>query len=225
MQTTNDMARQYDAVIVLGMNIRKTKAGYRPTTYQDHDGYGMLAGEMNVIAATLLYTQKQTGTFVFSTGTSEKTKAMFGPDVPSEARVYSQDFLRRISGSAQPMPQIILEDRSANTYSNLTECIAIINEHRWRHVAIMSARYHIPRVTMLWQLVTGKYPCQAAADFLVAEDVIQQHIPHIYDELIDIAYRSPQGVKRLASEAHGLQDMKDGRYVATEFQFVQPSIG
>jgi hypothetical protein len=221
MKTDEHTPRRYDAVIVLGMNIRKTEAGYRPTTYADHDQYGMLAGEMNTIAAQLLHEQQATDTFVFSTGSSEKTKAAFGPDVPTEAEIYNKDFLKRIAGSSQPKPVIILEDRSVNTYSNLTECIDIINEQGWQNIAIMSARYHIPRVKMLWEFAQEKHPAQARAEFLIAEDIIQQATPGVYDELIDAAYRSPEGQKRLASEAQGLQDMKDGKYVVTEFQFAK----
>lgn len=221
MSTDANKSPSYDAVIVLGMNIRKIEAGYRPTTYHDYDEFGMLAGEMNIIAASLLFEQQQASTFVFSTGTSQKTKAAFGPDAPTEASVYSQDFLKRISGTKHPRPTIILEDRSVNTYSNLTECIDIIASEGWRNIAIMSARYHIPRVEMLWQLATKSNPVATRARFLVAEDVISANLPGIYDEMITAAYHSAEGKKRLQSEAQGLQDMKDGKYVVTEFQFHQ----
>jgi hypothetical protein len=207
----------YDAVIILGSNIRQAGDGYRPVTYEDYDQFGMLAGEIKVIAAVVLCEHDVTDTFVFSTGTSEKTRAAFGSGIPTEAAVYSQDFLSRIGSSNRPDPTIILEDRSVNTYSNLTECIAIIRTNQWTHVAIMSARYHMPRVQALWELAQRKHPVTAGTDFLAAEDVITKYLPGIYEDIIKAAYSSPQGRIRRKNEAQGLQDMRNGKYITAEF--------
>jgi uncharacterized SAM-binding protein YcdF (DUF218 family) len=208
----------WDALIILGSNIKRAGDVYRPSTYEDYDTFGMLAGEIRVIAAVLLYERNLARTFVFSTGISEKTRAALGSDVPSEAAVYSEDFLRRIGPSGRPAPKIIPEDRSVNTYSNLAECAALIRQNQWKHVAIMSARYHIPRTRALWQSVTRKHPVRVNAEFLAAEDVVTQYLPGVYDDMIEAAYGSPQGQKRLKNEAQGIQDLKDGTYVLTEFQ-------
>jgi hypothetical protein len=208
----------WDALIILGSNIKRDGDGYRPVTYDDYDTFGMLSGEIRIIAAVILHEQNVTSTFVFSTGTSEKTKEILGPNVPSEATVYSQDFLSRIRSSDRPAPAVILEDRSVNTYSNLTECIAIIRRNRWRHVAIMSARYHMARVQVLWELAREKHPVATTAVFVAAEDVVTQYRPGIYEDMIQAAYGSPQGRKRLRNEAQGVQDMRDGKYVLTEFR-------
>jgi uncharacterized SAM-binding protein YcdF (DUF218 family) len=208
----------WDALIVLGSNIKRDGGGYRPVTYDDYDIFGMLAGEIRIIAAVILYEQDVTSTFVFSTGISEKTKQILGPNVPSEATVYSQDFLSRIRSSSRPPPAVVLEDRSVNTYSNLTECIAIIRRNRWKHVAIMSARYHMERVQMLWELAREKHPIATTADFVAAEDIVTEYLPGIYEDMIAAAYSSPQGQKRLRNEAHGVQDLRDGTYVLTELR-------
>jgi uncharacterized SAM-binding protein YcdF (DUF218 family) len=208
----------WDALIILGSNIKRDGDGYRPVTYDDYDTFGMLAGEIRIIAAVILYEQNVASTFVFSTGISEKTKEILGPNVPSEATVYGQDFLSRIRSSDRPAPAVILEDRSVNMYSNLTECIAIIRRNRWKHVAIMSARYHMARVQVLWELAREKHPVATTAVFVAAEDVVTEYRPGIYEDMIDAAYGSPQGQKRLKNEAQGVQDMRDGRYVLTEFR-------
>jgi DUF218 domain len=209
---------RWDALLILGSNIKRDGDGYRPVTYDDYDTFGMLAGEIRIIAAVILHEQSMTSTFVFSTGTSEKTKEILGPNVPSEATVYSQDFLSRIRSSNRPPPAVILEDRSVNTYSNLTECIAIIRRNRWRHVAIMSARYHMARVQMLWELARGKHPVATTAVFVAAEDVVTEYLPGVYEFMIEAAYCSPQGRRRLRNEAQGVQDIRDGKYVLTEFR-------
>jgi hypothetical protein len=209
---------RWDALIILGSNIKRDGDGFRPVTYDDCDTFGMLAGEIRIIAAVILYEENVANIFVFSTGTSEKTKEILGPNVPSEATVYSQDFLSRIRSSNRPPPAVILEDRSVNTYSNLTECIAIIRRNRWKHVAIMSARYHMARVQVLWELAREKHPVATTAVFVAAEDVVTQYRPGIYEDMIQAAYGSPQGRRRLRNEAQGVQDLRDGRYVLTEFR-------
>jgi uncharacterized SAM-binding protein YcdF (DUF218 family) len=208
----------YGAVIVLGSGIRRAGRGYRPVTYENHDKFGMVAGEIRVIAAVLLYEHDLAGTFVFSTGISERTRAALGRDVPAEAAVYSQDFLRRTRSAGRPDPVVILEDRSVNTYSNLVECIAIIREHGWERVAIVTARYHVPRVQGLWDVARRNHPVATGTTFLAAEDIVTRYLPGIYDQVIAAAYSSRQGLKRLRNEAQGLRDLKDGRYVLTEFE-------
>lgn len=223
--------QHYDAVIVLGCNITPVEDGFAPTTYKDHDQYGMLAGEMNVIAAVHLLANRQTDTFVFSTGTSQKTKAAFGEDAPTEAEVYSIDFVARLQRYRKehhdanlPEPTIILEDRSVNTYSNITEVLEIIRTQGWKKVAIMSARYHVPRVKALCEMILSNGhvdAVKAEITFLMSEDIIVQAAPGQYDAMIAEAYSSEQGQKRLAIEAQGLSDIQEGRYVISEFQLHQ----
>jgi hypothetical protein len=218
--------KQYDAIVILGLNIVPVGDSYAPTSYKDHDEYGMLAGEMNVIATIHLFAQQQADIFVFSTGTSQKTIAAFGPDVPTEAEVYSQDFMTRLKRyrathpelAGHPDPTIILENRSVNTYTNIMEVFTIIEQQEWRHVAIMSARYHVPRVKALCELIQKTYPQTANLEFITSEDVALRAEPGIHDEAITAAYNGYQGKKRLAHEAQGREDIEQGRYVITEFQ-------
>lgn len=220
----------YDAVIILGCNITPTPTGFAPTTYKDHDEYGMLAGQMNVIAATYLWQQQVSDTFLFSTGTSAKTKAAYGDNVPTEAQVYSRDFLERIQALREIKPELaqldsphmLLEEKSVNTYTNLTEVLAIVKYQGWEKVLLVSARYHIPRIQALYELIREKFPKagldQCDITFKDSESIIMAADPDIYDAEIEAAYASKQGKKRLANEAKGVSDMQEGRYHIGEFQ-------
>ena len=114
----------YDCIIVLGGNIARTPEGkYIPSTYQHSDEYGMLGGHMRIIAAAWMYLEGQSDTLIFSTGTSEKTKATLGNDVPTEALVYSQEFKRLVADLREKHPEllhdgeptIILEERQEHS--------------------------------------------------------------------------------------------------------------
>jgi hypothetical protein len=222
--------KPYQAIVVLGCNIRQIETGFSPSTYADNDGYGMLAGHMNVLAAALLWAEGASDTFVFSTGTSAKTKAAFGEDAPTEADVYSKAFLEQIALLRQeqpalggrPDPAIVLEDTSVNTFTNLTETFGIVLQKNWTDIAILSARYHIPRVAALNDMIQAKQPlADVAIDFIMSEDVVIDQLPGLYDQDIDEAYASEWGKKRLAAEENGLKDMREGRYVIGEFQLAQ----
>jgi uncharacterized SAM-binding protein YcdF (DUF218 family) len=216
----------FDAVIVLGGNIRHTPTGFASATYDDSDQYGMLGGRIRIIAAAWLYLDGQASAFVFSTGTSEKTKAKYGANVPTEARIYCDEFnalLDELRADHPEMaglepPTIILEERSQNTVGNIRECFDIIRENQWKKVAILSARHHLPRTEALCGLIGENEPVDASLAFLSAEEIVRQHCPGKYDAEIEAAYNSPEGKKRLAIEAQGVRDIQNGVYILSEFQ-------
>ncbi|HYH74882.1 MAG TPA: YdcF family protein [Candidatus Saccharimonadales bacterium] len=220
----------YEAVVILGCNITPTDGGFAPTTYKDHDEFGMLAGQMNVIAATYLWQQRAADTFLFSTGTSAKTRAAYGDDVPTEAQVYSRDFLERIQQlrdenpalSQLDSPHVLLEEKSYNTYTNMTEVLAILKYQGWKNVLLVSARYHIPRIQALHGLILDKLPEQGFdachITFKDSEGIIMAADPGKYDEEIAAGYASEQAQRRAAIEAQGVRDIQEGRYHIGEFQ-------
>jgi hypothetical protein len=203
----------YDAVIVLSGGIRKTPAGFAATTYTDDDGFGMMGGHMRVLAASVLCMQQAAGSFVFTTGITAKTIGMFGNDVPSEASVYSKEFLERIAPAGTP-PTVILEERSANTIGNVKEFAAIMKTNGWKKVAILSSEYHLPRIEALCNLL--QVPGQLL--FLSAEEIVQREWPGMYDDEIKTAYASEAGKKRLQNEAGGTAAIKAGGYNPAEHQ-------
>lgn len=223
-------AETYDCIVVLGGNIVRTDDGqFAPTTYDHSDQFGMLGGYMRIVAAAWMFVARQSETFLFSTGTSEKTKAVLGDDVPTEAHVYSEAF-KRLVGELRSThgelcgrkdPKIILEEYSQNTVGNLKESFAVIKEHHWKKVAVLSADLHIPRVQALTELISQDIPVGVTLDFLGAESTLKKLKPGLYDDFINTAHNSIEGKKRAQNEAQGLSDIREGRYVMTEYQLHQ----
>jgi uncharacterized SAM-binding protein YcdF (DUF218 family) len=203
----------YDAVIVLSGGIRKTTAGFATTTYADDDGFGMMGGHIRVLAAVALHNQQAAETFVFTSGITAKTIHIFGPDVPSEASVYSKEFLERIT-PAGAAPAVILEERSTNTIGNVKEFAAIMKANGWKNVAVLSSEYHLPRIKALCTLLG--IPGQLL--FLSAEEIVQREWLGRYDDEIKTAYASEAGKKRLQNEAGGTAAIKAGGYNPAEHQ-------
>jgi uncharacterized SAM-binding protein YcdF (DUF218 family)/glycosyltransferase involved in cell wall biosynthesis len=52
-----------------------------------------------------------------------------------------------------PEAAIVLEERSTNTYQNVTFVNDILKDHKWRSILLVSSPYHMRRATMVWHKV------------------------------------------------------------------------
>lgn len=220
----------FDAITVQSAGLRKREDGtYASTLYSDSDEFGMLGGSIRVLAAQELYQLHPTLTFVFCNGKSAKQIAKFGPDVPTDAEVYAEEFKSGISqnirneiGEKLPEPKIFLENTSVNTIASIGELLVICAAYEWKRIGLISSDYHIPRIKALCELIfekLGEPPTEIT--FISAEAVLKELRPGVYDEEIDNAYKTAAAHERLKNEENGLGDIKAGRYHIGEFQLAQ----
>src|SRR5260370_14308182 len=52
-----------------------------------------------------------------------------------------------------PASAIVLEQRAANTYQNVTFVDAILREHHWKSILLVSSPYHMRRALLVWRKV------------------------------------------------------------------------
>jgi len=52
-----------------------------------------------------------------------------------------------------PVGSIVLEERSTNTYQNVTFTNDILRDHKWTSILLVSSPYHMRRATMVWRKV------------------------------------------------------------------------
>ena len=52
-----------------------------------------------------------------------------------------------------PPSVIVLEQRAASTYQNVTFVDEILRDHRWRSILLVSSPYHMRRATMVWRKI------------------------------------------------------------------------
>jgi len=50
-----------------------------------------------------------------------------------------------------PASAILLEQRSTNTYQMVKFVEAILREHRWKRILLVSSPYHMRRALLVWQ--------------------------------------------------------------------------
>lgn len=117
-------------------------------------------------------------------------------------------------------PNIIEEDKSCNTKTNIQEILQIIKDNGWQHVAILSSGYHILRVEKLYELALQKIDDfkKIKFEFLSAEEIVKKIEPSKYDNAISHYYDSDQAKTRINNEQQGLNNLKQGKYESGEFQ-------
>ncbi len=202
---------KYDAVVVLGGGLMKVGDEFKPTDYAHGDQFGMMGGDMRVFAAAALFKAGEADEFVFTTGKAPHQVKMFGEDIPTEAFVYGKMFSELVGDDAEV--EVIHEDRSTSSLTNITEVLTIVHGEGWKYIAILTNEYHAPRVKALYEAVLRVNPqVRCAIDFISAEEVLRHHEPGKYDSAIDAAYDSADGKKRLENEAKGLADVAAGKY-------------
>jgi len=67
-----------------------------------------------------------------------------------------------------PAEAILLEERAANTYENVTLTYRILQDERWRRVALVSSPYHMRRAMLTWKKVAPEievHPTPPPASF------------------------------------------------------------
>jgi uncharacterized SAM-binding protein YcdF (DUF218 family) len=230
-----DFQYPYDAVVVLGANVKKVGDRYAPTDLRSPTEMGLAGGGMRIAASTELYLHHQAKRFVFSGGQSPRAVKKYGPDIPPEARIYGDQFERVLAGLQKrsdfaerfqqlETPEVGYEDRSQNTETNLREVLRLIHESKWQRVALLTSDYHVPRVRELYEQALRDHPeIQTEITFLSAEDIMKESQPGKYDDVIRKAYESEDGVLRQANEAKGLADLQSGRYRVKPFDIADRS--
>jgi hypothetical protein len=155
----------------------------------------------------------------------------FNADEPTMAAVSRQELLRR----GVPDSQIMLEEESFSTFTELTELMKLAVQNNWTKVSIITSDYHIPRTAEMMNQLTSLDKIAPAehiqeADeamealstfnkrggrvaFIAAEDILRL-VSHRYGEYLDNVKQTSSYNDTLESEARGLAHLKSGNYHA-----------
>ncbi|HEY3107310.1 MAG TPA: ElyC/SanA/YdcF family protein, partial [Chloroflexota bacterium] len=82
--------------------------------------------------------------------------------------------------TARPQPrEVVLEEESTSTDSNVARIIDLVRQHRWGRILLVTNQYHVPRVRLLAELR------RLAADVVSAEAIVDAAIadPKIHELL------------------------------------------
>ena len=224
-ELADPLSLRVDTDVVLCGGTYKYGDMYLATTFQHEDEFGMLGGEMRVLAAVARAQRGLCRNILFAGGKSIKGAAMRGGEhvpAPPSAAAYAAQFANMLEAaeslaeesddSVVPEPTIILDTKTPNTNANMAHSVQLAFNNSWETMAIISNEYHLPRVRALYKIIKEKLGHSVEVNFLAAEAVVRLAYPGVYDEEIERAYASPAGQRRLKSESQGLADIQAGIY-------------
>ncbi len=124
-----------EAIFLSSGGIKKTKdEKFKTLAYSDLDYHGFVSGgKARVLSGAELAKSFPEIKIV--------TTSVIEPDYPSHASVMADELKER----GVPEDQIILEERSIDTLTELVEAIKIAVREDWKNIAFISNGYHLPR--------------------------------------------------------------------------------
>ena len=204
------MNKRFDYIHLLCGGIKQDKSGMWVSTdlSEEDTRFGAPGGKLRVLASALLI-GRYPDVMIFTGG----GKGFGVPVGMTEERPLIADILRdELLEDGVPIERIILERESSDSYQELQELKKFADQYEGKTVAIMTNRYHLPRI---WAMLQMKFPAlhqNATIAFLVAEDVLIAEDAARWQTLIDDAYASEWMRKIIEAEENGRQQILDGTY-------------
>lgn len=203
------------ALVVLCGGLKKDASGHwRTTNFDEGDEFAAIGDRLRVLAAHVLY-QAKAGQIIIASGGRGQLSAV--ADAPPAARVLTEELV----GLGVPAADIIEESESGTTYEQLVALKKIVTEHPVAGIAIISNRWHLPRITAMFE----RFPEFAelkkivSLELIAAENVLMVNNRAVWEPIITKAYSSEAIKKRIALEERGIEDIKQGTYVVRKNNF------
>lgn len=199
------MGQRDQALLVLGGWPRRDEQGVWRTSLFENAGIG---DRLRVEAAAVLCGGHPQLIVI----TGGKGKLAHLAEAPACASVMKRELLEL----GIPAADILEELSSADTYEQLQFVKRLFTQFLITRLRILSNRYHLPRIGAFtssdaqlhaWQ-ANGRIQSQAA------EDVLLQHDPSRWHDLIAEAYASQAMRERIEREQQGVRDIHAGTYLA-----------
>ncbi len=196
-------------IVVIGGGLIKDKATgqWRTTNYTEGDNFGIDGSRLRVEAAGYLY-KNNPQTIILASGGKGQLKSI--PGVSTVAQTVKNELVQL----GVPERKIIKEDRSGNSYQQLLKLAKLVQQNNWRHLALLSNKYHLPRIKAMLQYAPHLPELfkPFRLDFFSAEELCLKYDKNKWQNTINQAYRSPVMQKRIKLEQKGIRDIKEGKY-------------
>ena len=150
---------------------------------------------------------------------------------PTHAKTMADEMVR-FGANEQ---QIILEENSWDTFSEMAEAIELARENGWSRIAFITNDYHIPRAKMFFarmlelardneQLIEKikDFNNSAQVSFISAETVLENISGH-YKHLISQARITEAYQQRLDAEKRGIEALQSGNYRVGKDPLAEPA--
>jgi uncharacterized SAM-binding protein YcdF (DUF218 family) len=197
-----------NAIVVLSGGIKQNADGRWLSTdlNAEDDKLGAPGGKLRIYATAVLATKYPTTAVITTGGRGYDIPKDYSENRPMLAEILKAELLE----SGVEEGRILLETNSNTTYQQLQEIEKTCAGNKWRSVMFVTNRYHVPR---LRAMVETKFPTIAGlADFVSAEDVLQEADPIRWRDMIEREYAGAYMTERVAKERQGEQQIRNGTY-------------
>jgi len=204
------MENKINAIIILGGDLKKDKRGWRTTNFGERDNFGITGDRLRVVAASFLY--KRTGALIIALGGKGQLKNI--PGAPAVAKILKKELIKL----GVPPKSIVEENKSGSTFEQLLALNNIVIKKKLRKIALISNRYHLPRIKTIIKCYSDKITILALMlaerrlQLVSAEKVCLSYDKQKWAIVIKNAYKSKAMKRRLLLEKQGVADIKKGKY-------------
>lgn len=210
-----DVEKGLDAIIILSGFLKKERAGWRTTNFDEGKNFEGLGDRLRIVAGAYLYKEaflKNPRVVVLVFGGSGSLCKI--PNAPAVSDVMKKELMEL----SVPRAKIIKEKSSRNTFENLRESDKVFAKRGRQSAIIISNEYHLPRIKTMIEYYTDKLPHFASMfsagrlKLMSAEKICLSYDERRWAPIIKRAYEGVPIKKRLQLEKQGVADIKKGRY-------------
>lgn len=199
-------------IAILGGALKKGDDGkWRTTNYGEAgDKFNTQGDRLRVVAASHLYKNDPSQTIITFGG---KGQLAHISDVPAVAEVIKNELIELGVGAEN----IVIETDSGSTFQQLRELNAIVREKEFSKIAILSNRWHLPRITAMIETIEDLFDLrqllrERRIGLCSAEDIVLEHDKENWGKIIADAYAGEPMKQRIALEQRGVAEIKSGVY-------------
>lgn len=196
-----------EIIFILGGRLINDNGQWRTTNFDEGDNFGAMGDRLRVEAAGILYNQNPSVTLLAAGGQGQCRDI---PGAPTVATVIKKELIEL----GVPEKSIITEEESGNTWQQLQALEALFEKENMEKAAILSNRYHVPRIRAMVD-VDDRLRAQLEKEKLTimsAEEILIDHDPAKWQELIDRGYQTIAMKNRIIKEEEGVRQIKSGVY-------------
>lgn len=203
------MNESFDHIVLLAAGIKEGLSGRWVSTDLSAEDHASSApgGKLRIEAVAIL-AQKNPVAKVLTGGNTGFDVPSGPPDRPLLADILFSE-LTEFGVSPE---RIILEHKSNTTYQSLTQLQEREKVLGLNKIAIVSNRYHLPRLEALLKIQFQQFLENVEVQLVAAEDILIEHDEVRWKKFVEKSYSSEFMQQRIRMEDQGLKDLLSGKY-------------